>query len=119
MLEQIAIIDRGRGPELFGTRITVFDIIPYLRAGDSPSHIALVMGLSTREVEALIRYIEDHKAEVMAENAKIEERIARGNPPEVEAKLVGSRAKLQRLRDELARKSAPEGANGASDPGRR
>src|ERR1700736_2015603 len=100
-MQAIAIIDRGRGPELAGTRITVFDIIPYLEAGHSPTYIAAVLNLSTAEVQALIQYIEDHKAEVMAENQKIVERIARGNPPEIEAKLKDSRVKLRALQLKL------------------
>jgi len=103
-----------------GTRITVWDVYHYLESGHwTLAQIAEILRLSVEQVECTVRYIEDNKEEVLKVHRQIEERIARGNPPEVEAKLVGSRAKLQRLRDELARKSAPEGANGASDPGRR
>jgi uncharacterized protein (DUF433 family) len=116
-VQPIAIIDRGRGPELAGTRVTVFDVIPYLEAGHSPNYVATVFNLATAEVLALMKYIEEHKAEVMAENQKIVERIARGNPPEVEALRAESHAKLLRLRDELRQRSQ-EGVNGASDPGR-
>jgi uncharacterized protein (DUF433 family) len=116
MLPRIAIIDRGRGPELAGTRITVFDIIPYLQAGHTPTYIAAVLGLSTDEVRALMQYLEEHREEVMAENRKIEERIARGNPPEVRARLEGSIAKLHALRDELRRKKELEGRNGEGNP---
>jgi uncharacterized protein (DUF433 family) len=115
----IAIIDRGRGPVLAGTRITVFDILPYLEAGHSPTYIAAVLRLSTPEVEALIRYIEEHREEVLAENQKIDERIARGNPPEVEARLPGSRARLIALRDELRRQALRGETNGTGDPGGR
>jgi uncharacterized protein (DUF433 family) len=116
MLRRIAIIDRGRGPELAGIRITVFDVIPYLKAGHSPTYIAAGLGLSTDEVQALVQYIEEHKEEVMAENQKIEERIARGNPPEVEAIREESHARLLAYREELRRKKAQEGANGAGTP---
>jgi uncharacterized protein (DUF433 family) len=109
------IIDRGRGPELAGTRVTVFDVLHYLDAGHGPTYIAAVLGIGTPGVQALIRYIEEHKEEVRAENQKILDRIARGNPPEVEAKLRESRAKLYALRDELKRRRR-EGSNGASDP---
>jgi uncharacterized protein (DUF433 family) len=115
----IAIIDRGRGPELAGTRITVFDVIPYLEAGHSPTYIAAVLRLSTPEVEALIRYIEEHRDQVLAENRTIEERIARGNSPEVEARLPGSHARLLALRDELRRRTQRGETNGAGDPGGR
>ena len=113
-MEPIAIIDRGRGPELSNIRITVYDIIPYLEAGDSVNYIALVLGISLAEVQALIRYIEEHKDEVMAVHRRIEERIAKGNPPEVQAKLKASHAKLLALKAELERKRALEENNGES-----
>jgi uncharacterized protein (DUF433 family) len=116
-MKPVAIIDRGRGPEVAGTRITVFDVIPYLRAGHSATYIASVLGLSTAEVLALLRYLEEHHDEVMAMNQKIEERIARGNPPEVELKRRASHEKLLTLRDELRRRREGE-TNGACDPGR-
>jgi uncharacterized protein (DUF433 family) len=114
----ISIIDRGRGPELAGTRITVFDLIPYLEAGRSPDYIASVLELSMEEVNALMRYIEEHRVEVMVEHTKIEERIKRGNPPEVEALLQNSptHALIQaRLTQRLRQRTQED--NGASDPG--
>jgi hypothetical protein len=116
-VEPINIIDRGRGPELAHIRITVFDVLPYLRAGHPPTYIAAVFGLSTREVEALAGYIEDHKAEVAEMNRRIEERIARGNPPEVEARLRQSpwHAKIQARWEELRQRRAA-GGNHEGDP---
>src|SRR5262245_53550533 len=115
-MQPIAIIDRGRGPELATIRITVYDVIPYLEAGHTPTYIAAVLSLSTAEVLALMQYIEEHKEEVMAEHRKIEERIARGNPPEVQAKLRESHAKLLALRAKLQARNGEEGADGASNP---
>jgi uncharacterized protein (DUF433 family) len=109
------IIDRGRGPELAGTRITVYDIIPYLRAHWRTATIAILFRLSVAEVQALIHYIEEHRDEVMAENAKIEARIARGNPPEIEEKLKQSRGKAAALRDELRRKRQEANESGEAD----
>jgi uncharacterized protein (DUF433 family) len=116
MFRRIEIINRGRGPELAGIRITVYDIIPYLQAGHGPTYIAAVLGLSTDEVKALMQYLEEHKEEVMAENRKIEERIARGNPPEIEAMREQSHAKLLAYREELRRKKVQEGSNGEGHP---
>ncbi len=113
-MDSVPIIDRGRGPELARTRITVYDLLPYLRAGRSPTYIASWLGLSTAEVEALIRYIEDHEQEVQAVNARIEERIARGNPPEVEARLTRAREQLRALQQQLHHSQE---ANGAGNPG--
>ena len=40
MLRKVKIVDRGRGPQLDRSRITVYDIIPFLEAGDSDELIA-------------------------------------------------------------------------------
>jgi hypothetical protein len=75
-----------------------------------------VLNLGTAEVEALFRYIDEHKDEVMAVHAEIEARIARGNSPEVQEKLKGSHAKLEALRAELERRRAAQEAGDAGDP---
>jgi hypothetical protein len=49
--------------------------------------IAVLFDLSSLQVEAAILYIEEHRDEVMATYDKIMERINRGNPPEIQAKL--------------------------------
>jgi uncharacterized protein (DUF433 family) len=110
-VEEIIILDRGRGPELARIRITVFDIIPYLQAGDSPEYIAGVLPISKDEVRALMKYIDDHREEVMAINAQIEARIARGNPPEIEERLRQSpwHAKIQARLEEIRQRRAAEG----------
>jgi uncharacterized protein (DUF433 family) len=115
-LQPIAIIDRGRGPELAGTRITVFDVLPYLQKGWHHTYIAAIFSISSAEVLALSRYIEDHEAEVLATNARILARIAQGNSPEVEAMRQRSHARLLALRAELQQKRLQE-VNGARDPG--
>ncbi len=89
------IIDRGRGPEIARTRITVFDVIDYLHAGWDDKRIAVVLSLKTDQVRAARQYIEDHPDEIQSQFHKIKERIARGNPPEVLAKLAAARVKLR------------------------
>ena len=86
------IIDRGRGPEIAGTRITVFDIMEYLDASWEDKGIAAALGLYTDQVEAARNYIEQHSSEVREEFFRIKERIARGNSSEVEARLAVARA---------------------------
>jgi hypothetical protein len=49
--------------------------------------IASLFRISSRQVEAAIRYIEEHRDEVMADYQEMLERDARGNPPELQAKL--------------------------------
>jgi uncharacterized protein (DUF433 family) len=58
------IIDRGRGPEIAGTRITVYDILDYVNIGWHHTAIAAMFRISSRQVQAAIQYIEDHEEEV-------------------------------------------------------
>jgi uncharacterized protein (DUF433 family) len=83
---QAAIIDRGRGPEIAGTRITVYDIMDYYKQGCDGPTIAAKLRLSCAQVEVAIDYIEAHQGEVQADYQRILERHARGNPPELLAK---------------------------------
>ena len=52
------IVNRGRGPEIAGTRITVFDVMDYLKHGWHRDRIAALFRLSSRDVQAAIDYIE-------------------------------------------------------------
>ncbi|HKI31992.1 MAG TPA: DUF433 domain-containing protein [Gemmataceae bacterium] len=101
-----------------GTRITVWDVLHYLEYGRSPESIAGILPITVEQVHATVRYIEEHKEEVMAVHRQIEERIARGNPPEVEAKLAETRAKMQVWLNERRRAKSQEG-NGDGHPGGR
>jgi len=90
-----AIIDRGRGPEIAGTRITVYDVWDYLKEGCHHTAIAMVLRISSAQVQAAIQYIEEHKSDVLQEYQKMLDREAQGNPPEIQAKLRSAHAKLQ------------------------
>ncbi len=92
-----AIIDRGRGPEIAGTRITVYDILAYSLEGWHHTAIAAHFRLSSDEVLVALHYIEEHKDEVMTDYQVILDRFARGNPPKVQAKLDAIHAKYQVL----------------------
>ena len=63
------IIDRGRGPELKGTRITVYCIMDYLRAGDPPARIA-------EELAASRELLDRERARVSRLGKNIENRRA-------------------------------------------
>jgi uncharacterized protein (DUF433 family) len=113
-----AIIDRGRGPEIAGTRITVYDILDYTTKGHHHTFIAALLNLSSAQVLAAIQYIEEHKDEVMADYQQILERSARGNPPEVQAKVEALHAKYEalwaerrRLRDQENHDAGPSGGH--------
>jgi len=103
------IIDRGRGPEIAGTRITVYDIVDYLEEGWHPTAIAAFFRISSREVDASLRYIEEHKEEVRAEYQRILARADKGNPPDLQSQLDAGHARFLEHVRERAR------ANGRGD----
>lgn len=76
-----------------GTRITVWDVLHHVENNWSIEAIAEVFNLTTDQVHATLAYIQDHRDEVMKVHRSIEERNARGNAPEVAAKLAEAHAK--------------------------
>jgi len=80
-----AIIDRGRGPEISRTRITVFHVLEYQRAGMHRDAIAASLGVSSDQVEAALDFIRENEAEVTRQYEEIRGRIERGKPAWVEA----------------------------------
>lgn len=112
------IIDRGRGPEIEATRITVYDVWDYARYGDHHTYIAAVLGVSSAQVLCALDYIEKHRAEVLADYQAILERHAKGNPPKVEVLLKQSQARFMALKKKLLAKKK-RGSKNARHSGRR
>jgi uncharacterized protein (DUF433 family) len=105
MLEA-AITKTGRGPEIDGTRITVYDVLEYHNTGWHRDMIAAILSLSSQQVEVAIRYIEEHRDDVMQSYSRNMERIRRGNPPELNAKIDAAHDRLQaRVRELRAAKN--------------
>jgi uncharacterized protein (DUF433 family) len=103
------IIDRGRGPEIARTRITVYDVLDYHKSGMHRDVIAGILDLSSERVEVAVYYIKEHRDEVMADYAEMLARDARGNPPDLQAKSDAARERLQtRLRELREAKSRHE-----------
>lgn len=89
------VVDRGDGPKIEGTRITVYTIFEDIRNGYGREEMAALYGLSSRQIQAAIDYIQANEAAVNAEYEKIMARIRRGNPPHIQALLDESHRKLQ------------------------
>lgn len=102
------IHDRGRGPEIRDSRITVYDVVDYLLMAWEPARIAALFKLTTAQVEAAVAYIMDHKLEVIREYHEMLEREARGNPPELQARLDTCRGKARELAERLRQKGVKE-----------
>lgn len=95
MTAQITIVDKGRGPQLSTSRITVQDLVPYFQLNYRYDEILEIMPtLSIAEIQAVERYVVEHREEVMEEDRRIRDRNAmRRNPPHVEELLHKSREK--------------------------
>jgi uncharacterized protein (DUF433 family) len=112
------IIDRGRGPEIEGTRITVYDVMDYLQEGWRYDQIAGLFRLPPDDVQAAIEYIEAHKKEVMADYQQILARHSQVQyPPEVQEKLTRSRQKLQAKLAEIQARRQGEGTHARNHGG--
>lgn len=78
-----------------GTRITVWDVVHYLEHGRSLEYIAGVLPLSMDELKSAVGFIESNREYVYRVHEQIEERNRRGNPPEIQAKLVESEKRMK------------------------
>lgn len=110
------IIDRGRGPEIAGTRITVYDVLDYRKHGWHRDRIAVFFRLSSADIQAAFDYIDSHRQEVMAAYGKMLERSR--NPvysEEVRRKLEACRGSAEAMRRELI--ALREKASHAGDHG--
>ena len=88
------INDRGDGPKIAGTRITVYTVLEYVRAGRTRDWIAAMLNLSSQQVQTAMDYIDAHSDAVGAEYERILSRIRAGNPPHVKEKLRANRDKV-------------------------
>ncbi len=87
------IHDRGRGPEIVGTRITVYNLLQsFLDPTVTEDEICRIYDLTARQVAAARAYVLGNPDTVLAEHLKIEQRLAAGNSPEVRAH-AGARCK--------------------------
>jgi uncharacterized protein (DUF433 family) len=112
------IHDRGRGPEIKGTRITVYDVLDYVLQGWDPARIAMFFRIGSRQVEAAVGYIRENKLDVLSEYLQMLEREVQGNPPELQARLAASHGKARKLAKQL-RQRHHQKVNHARPPGRR
>ena len=90
------IINRGRGPEIEGTRITVYDVLDYVSQGWHRDRIAALFRLSSRDIQAALDYIDQHHDAVMASYQRL---CARQQEypytPDVAAQIAASRQRAQ------------------------
>ena len=101
------IHDRGRGPEIKGTRITVYNLLPhFLDPTATEAYISRVYNLTPEQVAAARAYVLNNPEAVLAQHLKIEARIAAGNPPEVIETAKKTYASLLNFKKWLAEREA-------------
>jgi uncharacterized protein (DUF433 family) len=64
---QPTILRTERGLTIAGTRITLYDVMDYLKAQYPPKLIREKLGLNDEQIHSALAYIENHKIEVEAE----------------------------------------------------
>ena len=80
------IHDRGRGPEIVGTRLTVHNLLQsFLDPTMTEDEICRIYDLTPRQVAAARAYVLANPDTVLADYLKIEERLAAANTPEAKA----------------------------------
>ena len=94
---------------LKGSRVSCHDVYNLLKRQRPHTEIALTFLISLEEVLALIHYIVEHEEEMEENWQAFEAMIAKGNPPEVEARLVETRARIEAWRQQRARERTEEG----------
>ncbi len=92
------IRDRGRGPELAGTRITVYNLLPYfLDPTATEAYVCKLYALAPEQVAAMRAYVFHNLESVLKEHLRIEERIATGNPPEAIGQALQTRETMKKF----------------------
>src|SRR5437588_6951155 len=117
--ETVEIVDRGRGPQLSTSRITVQDLLPYYRDGVANEEIRRwIPALTDEEIAVLKDYIRAHYEEVLQTEKEIKayhDRMRAAQPAWTRANdHLSMDERRARLRQTLAKRNAEQ--NGADDP---
>ena len=68
---QTAIIHTERGLTIAGTRITLYDVMDYVRAQYPPKFIQGLFDLTEEQINAALAYIKAHRVEVEVEYQQV------------------------------------------------
>jgi hypothetical protein len=103
------IHDRGRGPEVVGTRITVYDLLPYfLDPTATEEYVCRVNGLAPEQVAAARAYVLNNPDPILSRHMEIEARMAVGNPPEVIERMKKTHATFLIFKEWLVERKKAE-----------
>jgi uncharacterized protein (DUF433 family) len=101
--QTLQIVDRGRGPQLSTSRVTVQDLVPYFQDGCTYDEIIRwIPTLTAEEIAVAEGYYRAHQQELDADDRKIRERSTQYRNPEwVEKVLEEARAKRLAIAEQL------------------
>jgi uncharacterized protein (DUF433 family) len=117
MSSDIHIIDRGRGPQLSTSRITVQDLVPYFQAKFSYEQIMQIMPvLTVEDIQTVEQYVQENYEAVMEQDRRIRERTAARQKPAAveEAERIERLQRLAAARDVIQRKVQERNGDPAS-----
>lgn len=117
--ETICIVDHGRGPQLSTSRITVQDLLPFVRDGASNDEIRRwIPSLSDEEIALVKAYIREHYDDVLATEQEIKahhDRLRAAQPGWTRTfDQLSLEERRALMKEKLPRRSAEQ--NGAHDP---
>ncbi|MFO0965387.1 MAG: DUF433 domain-containing protein [Gemmataceae bacterium] len=70
----VEIVDRGRGPQLSTSRITVLDVFYYLHRGYDWTFVHEAMpSLSREQFDAIVAYVKEHHDELVERDRRADE----------------------------------------------
>ncbi len=69
--ERDAIVRTERGLTIVGTRITLYDVMDYVKAQYPPKFIRGLFDLTEEQINAALAYIETHRTEVETEYQQV------------------------------------------------
>jgi uncharacterized protein (DUF433 family) len=119
MSEAIEIVDRGRGPQLSTSRITVQDLVPYFMQKCSYEEIMRWLPtLTQKEIVVVEQYYREHQEELDDEDRRIREyrdeqiRLQRLRFPVFEGTEQERFARLKKLLEQYKQRKNGEGPAG-------
>ncbi len=69
--EQPTVVRNGRGLSIRGTRVTLYHLMDYLRAGRSPEEMLEWLPLTEQQIADALEYIAAHRDEVETEYEQV------------------------------------------------
>jgi uncharacterized protein (DUF433 family) len=103
------IQDRGRGPEIVGTRITVYNLLPhFLDPTATEEIICRIYDLTPEQVASARAYVLNNPDTILAEHLNLEMKMAAGNSPEVEERAKRTHAAFVNFKKVLADRQQDE-----------